>query len=127
MPPDSAVRVSRRPASSGTFCMARTRWSRSSPRNSWSGVESSDPTQQTPATNLADDRLTGRHVGRNVVLTAALGDEVVDRAEDDDRTDRGLEDRPRWQPIKERAADLEEGVDEWIRPGIPEVVAKGAE
>src|SRR5260221_4557783 len=114
IPPDRAVRVSDRPASSGTFCMARTSSSYSSPRSGGSSImgRSVAPERVAPRRSLAaaqyepglvelaDDGLAGDGIGRLDVMRASPDrDRVVDRAGDQDRRDDDFEHRPGGQVV----------------------------
>src|SRR5262245_4031268 len=112
MPPLSVVSTRSRPASSGTRWSAPTSSSYSSPRRtSPSSVNGSSPIRSGAAiarraaspssrdVRSADDGLAGRLIGLDVheVQFAALREEVIHRADDDDGADQRLEDRPRGQ------------------------------
>src|SRR3954452_19859345 len=139
IPPLSGVSVRSWPTSSGTRCIAPTRWSRSSPRSSAGRVASSvirsgaahaAPQPLLPGWfSSTDDRLARRGIHGHLdrLDLASLSDRVVDGSGQDDRADEGLEDRPRRQPLLDLAADLDERVDERVRPGITQVVPEDAE
>ena len=62
------------------------------------------PPDPPPRTyDSADRRLAGRDVGLDRVLAAALGDDVVDRADDEHEPDEGLEDRDGGQARRARS------------------------
>ena len=48
---------------------------------------------------------------------------IVFRLDGQDRSDGRLEDRPCRKLSLERPADLDERVDEWVRPGVAKVIA----
>src|SRR4051812_3300268 len=136
IPPDSGTNESVLPASAGTRDSARVSSAASSPRRTSSGCSASDVTvavTSTPALRprrLAwsrDRGLAGRDVRCDDVLTAALGGEVVDGPGDHDDADEELEHGDRRQTAEHVPAELQEAIDERVRPGVAEIGPEAAE
>src|SRR6185312_756784 len=101
MPPDSAVRVTSRPAISGTTWSAAMRSSsRVMSASTWDGAAiARRAVRCCEGLRSADHRLARREVGFDLVHLATLtGHEVVDDPDDQDQQDGRLEERDVRQP-----------------------------